>query len=70
MLLLLLAAALGDAPPAAPSAAAPPSPVVFVFEDDDPYPICTFEPRALPRREPLPIRRSFEDRIVESASQL
>ncbi len=69
MLLFLLAAARGDAPPAAPSAAAPPSPVVFVFEDE-PYPICTFEPRALPRREPLPIRRSFEDRIVESASQL
>ncbi len=69
MLLFLLAAALGDAPPAAPSAAAPPSPVVFVFEDE-PLPICTFEPRAIPRREPLPIRRSFEDRIVESASQL
>lgn len=69
MLLFLLAAALGDAPPATPSAAAPPSPVVFVF-DDEPFPICSFEPRALPRREPLPIRRSLEDRIVESASQL
>ncbi len=70
MLLLLSAAALGEAPPAAPRAAATPSDDVFYVFDDGPITICDLTPRASPRqRERLPIRRSFEDRLVASAGQ-